>query len=163
MDTDSSCDVAIIGGGYTGLSTAYHLARNPGVNVRVLEAGHIGWGASGRNAGFCSLGGCKLGIAAAVRRYGLDAVRHYWRSQVDAIELVRNLVSTEGIEAEIVGDEELDVGRDGRQQASAVRAGFFLLVGHGAERRGGNRDEEEQGFDHDFHGFDVAGGADPGD
>lgn len=109
MDTDSSCDVAIIGGGYTGLSTAYHLARNPGVNVRVLEAGHIGWGASGRNAGFCSLGGCKLGIAAAVRRYGLDAVRHYWRSQVEAIELVRNLVSTEGIEAEIVGDEELDV------------------------------------------------------
>jgi NADPH-dependent 2,4-dienoyl-CoA reductase/sulfur reductase-like enzyme len=50
---NESCDVAIIGGGYTGLSAAYHLARNYGVDVRVLEAGHIGWGASGRNDGFC--------------------------------------------------------------------------------------------------------------
>src|SRR6476469_3547284 len=47
------CDVAIIGGGYTGLSTAYHLRRaDPGLRVVVLEAERIGYGASGRNAGF---------------------------------------------------------------------------------------------------------------
>ena len=59
LEGDQSCDVAIIGGGYTGLSAALHLARNYSTGVRVLEAGHIGWGASGRNGGFCSMGGAK--------------------------------------------------------------------------------------------------------
>ncbi len=109
LRANASCDVAVIGGGYSGLSTGYHLARNLQAEVRVLEAGHIGWGASGRNAGFCSLGGSKLGLASAVRHFGIDAVRHYWRSQVEAVELVRNLISDENIDAQITGDEELDV------------------------------------------------------
>ena len=53
---EQSCDIAIIGGGYTGLSAALHLARDYQVDVRLLEAGHIGWGASGRNGGFCAMG-----------------------------------------------------------------------------------------------------------
>ena len=57
LDGDCSCDVAIIGGGYTGLSAGLHLARDYSIDVRVLEAGHIGWGASGRNGGFCCIGG----------------------------------------------------------------------------------------------------------
>lgn len=48
-------DVAIVGGGYTGLSTALHLAQ-AGVKVSVLEAVEIGYGASGRNAGFVNAG-----------------------------------------------------------------------------------------------------------
>lgn len=52
LTRDEQCEVAIIGGGYTGLSAAYHLCRDHKVDVRVLEAGHIGWGASGRNGGF---------------------------------------------------------------------------------------------------------------
>lgn len=43
LEGDDSCDVAIIGGGYTGLSAALHLARDYDIDVRVLEAGHIGW------------------------------------------------------------------------------------------------------------------------
>jgi glycine/D-amino acid oxidase-like deaminating enzyme len=117
MRGDASCEVAVIGGGYSGLSAAYHLAKDLQADVRVLEAGHIGWGASGRNGGFCSLGGSKLGLAAAVRRYGLDAVRQYWRSQVDAVELVRNLVSQEHIDAQITGDEELAVACSARSFA----------------------------------------------
>lgn len=50
---DISVDVAIIGGGFTGLSTAYNLCRDDsGVNVAVLESEVIGYGASGRNGGF---------------------------------------------------------------------------------------------------------------
>ena len=64
LSSDESCDVAIIGGGYTGLSAAYHLCRDYDLDVRVLEAGHIGWGASGRNGGFCSIGGDGLGVGS---------------------------------------------------------------------------------------------------
>ena len=64
-------EVAIIGGGYTGLSAAYHLAREHGIQAVVLEAGRIGWGASGRNGGFCGLGGSKLGYGVMAQRFGV--------------------------------------------------------------------------------------------
>ena len=66
-----SCDVAIIGGGYTGLSAALHLARDFDVDVRVLEAGHIGWGASGRNGGFCTTGSTKLSFEEQFKNSGI--------------------------------------------------------------------------------------------
>ncbi len=47
---DSSCDVCVIGGGYSGLSSALHLSER-GYDVILLEANRIGWGASGRNGG----------------------------------------------------------------------------------------------------------------
>ena len=50
LDTDKQSDIAIVGGGFTGLSTALHLAER-GVSVIVLEAREPGWGASGRNGG----------------------------------------------------------------------------------------------------------------
>ena len=65
-------DVAIIGGGYTGLSTAYHLAREHGVKAHVLEANRIAWGCSGRNGGFCSIGIGKEDYGAWVQRWGAD-------------------------------------------------------------------------------------------
>ncbi len=64
LDGDASVDVAIIGAGYTGLSTAYHLkAAEPGLDVAVLEGNTVGFGASGRNAGFVmTLFGASLGL-----------------------------------------------------------------------------------------------------
>ena len=52
---DVACDVAIVGAGYSGLWTAFHLlAHDPQLRVVVLEAEIAGWGASGRNGGWCS-------------------------------------------------------------------------------------------------------------
>lgn len=114
LAAEESCDVAVIGGGFTGLSAALHLARDFGVDVRVLEAGHIGWGASGRNGGFCSIGGTKLGIRAQMRRFGAAETRRYYQSQVDAVGLVRELGQAEGIDFQACGDAEMTVAQSPR-------------------------------------------------
>src|SRR5690606_25680612 len=50
LDGDRNCDVVIVGGGFTGLSTAAHLAK-AGTDVVLIEAHRFGDGASGRNGG----------------------------------------------------------------------------------------------------------------
>ena len=55
MDGDISTDLAIIGGGFTGLSTALHAAQR-GIDCHVLEARKIGYGGSGRNVGLVNAG-----------------------------------------------------------------------------------------------------------
>lgn len=109
LSGDVQCEVAVIGGGYTGLSAAYHLCRDFQVDVRVLEAGHIGWGASGRNGGFCSVGGSSLGMDRMISAYGLAETRNYFQAQVEAVELVREIITEENIDTPIQGDEELEV------------------------------------------------------
>jgi len=66
-------DVAILGGGYTGLWTAYYLLRdNPRLKVAVVEKEIVGYGASGRNGGWCS---SKFPVTPGMleRRYGRNA------------------------------------------------------------------------------------------
>src|SRR5260370_39577247 len=62
----TNADVAVIGGGFTGLSAARTLAKG-GARVLVLEAENVGWGASCRNGGM-GFSGLKLGTAAPISR-----------------------------------------------------------------------------------------------
>ena len=122
LDGDERCEVAIIGSGYTGLSAAYHLARRFDIDCRVLDAGPLGWGASGRNGGFCSIGGTAADDEDLVARYGLDDVREYYRAQVAAVGLVRRLIEREAIDTPMQGDGELEVAHS--------RAAFDDLKDH---------------------------------
>ena len=55
LDSDHQCDVAIIGGGYSGLWSAYYLKKLlPDLRIVVIEQNNVGFGASGRNGGWCS-------------------------------------------------------------------------------------------------------------
>jgi glycine/D-amino acid oxidase-like deaminating enzyme len=119
LEGDASCEVAIIGGGYTGLSAGYHLARDHNVDTRVLEAGHIGWGASGRNGGFCSMGGSMLELDSLLSRFGTDNVRHYYQVQGEAVELVRQLITDENIDTPMQGDRELEIAHSARAFSEA--------------------------------------------
>lgn len=102
-----TCDVAIIGAGFTGLSAALELAGGHHLDVRVLEAGQPGWGASGRNGGFACIGSHKLSYAAMIRTYGLDATKHYYAIMKQSVALVRDLCVRHGIDASIGCDGEV--------------------------------------------------------
>ena len=54
LETDIDVDVVVIGAGFTGLWTAYHLATlDPALRIAIIESQHVGFGASGRNGGWC--------------------------------------------------------------------------------------------------------------
>lgn len=89
-------DVAILGGGYTGLSAARTLAKQ-GVSVAVLEANTIGWGASSRNGGMV-LTGLKLGMGTVMKKYGRDIAKKLFQCSLDSIDAVEQLVKEENID-----------------------------------------------------------------
>jgi glycine/D-amino acid oxidase-like deaminating enzyme len=89
-------NVAIVGGGYTGLSAARILAKN-GVHVAVLEANTIGWGASSRNGGMV-LTGLKLGMQSVMKKYGRNLARKLFQCSLEAIDIVEQIVKEENID-----------------------------------------------------------------
>ncbi|RME16941.1 MAG: FAD-dependent oxidoreductase, partial [Alphaproteobacteria bacterium] len=99
LEGEAEADVAIIGGGYTGLSAALYLAE-AGADVAVLEARVPGWGASGRNGGFCCLGGALVDEATLARRFGADAAGHWVEAQKAAVTLVADRLARYRIAAQ---------------------------------------------------------------
>ncbi len=106
LEGAAETDIAIIGGGYTGLSAALHLAE-AGETVTVLEANAPGWGASGRNGGFCCLGGAMASEAQLARRFGADQAGLWVEAEKQAIHLVARLLDAHGIDARTHSDGEL--------------------------------------------------------
>jgi len=128
---EARTEVAVIGGGYTGLMAALHLARDHGVDVRVLEAGPPGWGASGRNGGFCCIGGAKLSYAKMIRRFGLEEVRHFRAVQIAAVRFVRETIAAEGLDAEAVGDRAIEVAHKPSRVRELEATRDFLAAAFG--------------------------------
>jgi len=96
---DQAVDVAIVGAGYTGLWTAYYLKKaDPTLRVAVLEARFAGFGASGRNGGWCSAifpsGLSKIAKVAGSR----DAATALQRALNDTVDEVGSVATAEGID-----------------------------------------------------------------
>lgn len=89
-------DVAIIGGGFTGLSAARTLAKHA-ARVAVLEANTIGWGASSRNGGMV-LTGLKVGMGTVLKKYGRDLAKRLFQYSLDSIDTVEQIVHEENID-----------------------------------------------------------------
>jgi gamma-glutamylputrescine oxidase len=126
----TSADVAIIGGGLTGLSAAYHLlAARPGARVVVLEAERLGAGASGCTTGMLGPG-VGQSFASLVKRLGQAKARALYRATLKAVEYVRDLVAAEGIgcELEMTGQIVVARSRGGRARLR-VQAGLFDACG----------------------------------
>lgn len=88
-------DVAIVGGGYTGLAAARALAR-AGAAVVLLEKETLGAGASARNGGFV-LPGFKQELAVLVRRLGIHRAQALYRESLDSIAFLEALIAAESI------------------------------------------------------------------
>jgi glycine/D-amino acid oxidase-like deaminating enzyme len=91
-------DVAIVGGGYTGLSAARILARG-GASVAVLEQDEIGSGASGINGGQAGPG-VKLNIQKVFKKYGTELGREIWQGSLQAIEFLEQTLIEENIDCD---------------------------------------------------------------
>jgi glycine/D-amino acid oxidase-like deaminating enzyme len=116
--TRQKVDVAVVGGGYTGLSAARRLAQT-GAEVSVFEREHAGWGASSRNGGQV-LTGLKLDPATLVARYGDRRARGLFEISLEAIAHLEALIQREQIACEFE--------RTGHIQAAWKPAHFKAFV-----------------------------------
>lgn len=100
LDGDAKVDVAIVGGGYTGLWTAIELkTREPGLDVMIIEKEICGWGASGRNSGY--LLDLWLLFPALKARFGRERALAIGHASAAAIDGVIEFCADNAIDAEI--------------------------------------------------------------
>jgi gamma-glutamylputrescine oxidase len=85
-------DVVIVGGGYTGLSAAYHIAESGRAPI-LLEANRIGWGASGRNGGVVSPK-FRISFPGIAATYGREVARRMYDLAYESVDCVEELVET---------------------------------------------------------------------
>ncbi|WP_375691170.1 NAD(P)/FAD-dependent oxidoreductase [Pseudooceanicola sp. LIPI14-2-Ac024] len=99
LSGEVTADICVVGGGYTGLSTALHLAE-AGMSVVLLEAQRVGFGASGRNGG--QLGsGQRQDQMSLEKIVGLDEARLLWALGEEAKDTVKGLIARHGIDCHL--------------------------------------------------------------
>ena len=116
---DLDVDVAVVGAGYTGLWTAYYLAEaDPSISVAVLEAEVAGFGASGRNGGWCSaLFPAELPALAALG--GPESALAQHAAMRATVDEVARVAADEGIDAQIAKGGNIRLARGVAQVARA--------------------------------------------
>ncbi len=119
-------DTAIVGGGFAGLSSAYHLlGRRPGARLAVLEAGRLGQGASGRTTGMLGPG-VGQSLAALARRHGLARAGELYRATLAAVRDTQALITRERLNCELHAGGQLVVARS-RAGRARLRAQAALM------------------------------------
>lgn len=98
---DLNCNICIIGGGLTGLTTALNLARSGIKDIVLVEAEQIGSGASGVNGGQLSVG-YESTMSELLDKYGFDLAKLFWQLSLDSVNDVCNNVKTYGIKCNLV-------------------------------------------------------------
>ncbi len=152
LDTDARTDVAIIGAGFTGLSAALHLAR-AGISTTVVDAQDVGWGASGRNGGFCCLGGSKAEDAQIERRFGKDGRVAYRRSELEAVRLVERLVDDLALDVDRHSIGETALAHRAKDMVALRAQAADIRENYGSDHRLISKEAlAAEGFGGPFHG-----------
>jgi gamma-glutamylputrescine oxidase len=98
LQGSTSCDVAVVGGGLAGLSAALEL-RQRGLDVVLLEAQQVGYGASGRNGGQ-AIHGLACEQSTIEEQLGLDEARRIWAMSIEALDLLRERIREHRIDCD---------------------------------------------------------------
>ncbi len=111
LQGDVDADVVVVGAGFTGLWSAWELMRrDPSLRVVILEAEHVGFGASGRNGGWASAL-FPVPLTAVAREYSVDHALHLARFLADAVSDLGRTLIEEGISADFTQGGTLSVAR----------------------------------------------------
>ena len=105
MSQNEEFDVLIIGAGYTGLSCAINLSEKYNLNICIVDAGVIGWGASTRNAGFCCIPPTKLTINQLMKRYGKEETISFFKNCIEGTNYTKSLINKYNIECDVSGNQ----------------------------------------------------------
>ncbi|MDR5701299.1 NAD(P)/FAD-dependent oxidoreductase [Agromyces aerolatus] len=120
LTADATFDVALVGGGLTALWTAYSLAKaEPGLRIAVLEREIAGFGASGRNGGWCSAL-FPRSAASLERTHGREAAIAMRRAMVDTVDEVGRVAAAEGIDCDFSRGGTVLFARTAAQRRAAV-------------------------------------------
>src|SRR5215217_1057527 len=118
LDGSIDVDVAVMGAGYTGLWTAYYLLRrDPSLRIAVVEREIAGFGASGRNGGWCTPG-FPVSVGLLRERFGTEATRAVSSAMADTIDEIERVIAEEGIDAQWARGGSLRLARGEHQRAS---------------------------------------------
>jgi glycine/D-amino acid oxidase-like deaminating enzyme len=114
LQGSQQADIVILGGGFAGMASAFHLARRfPERRIVLLEGACCGYGASGRNGGFADTG--FLGFGALYEREGPEAARAVYDATLLGLEQIRMLVAEHGVECDLELNGSLTLATDESQ------------------------------------------------
>ncbi|WP_203731860.1 NAD(P)/FAD-dependent oxidoreductase [Paractinoplanes durhamensis] len=123
---DLEVDVAIVGGGYTGLWTAYYLSQAaPQLSIAIVEAEYCGFGASGRNGGWAS-GLFPVSEAKLTRRYGASRAAAMHAALAGAVDEVGRAAAAEGIDCDYAKGGTITLARTPAQLRRQRGSAGFL-------------------------------------
>ena len=137
----ASADVAIIGGGFTGLATAIAIARRqPGRRIVVLEGARCGYGASGRNGGFANV--MYTGFGAFAAQLPPEMARGVYEVIATGMQAIERLALQDGVACDferngalVMGATDAQIEQLERERAGLAALGIEARLVEGAEFR----------------------------
>ncbi len=159
LQTKTSADLAIIGGGFTGLASAYHLAKRfPAKKIILLEAARCGYGASGRNGG--QVVPVHESVEEIYEKEGPEAAQAFYQVNRQGLALVKELVQEHGLACDLESTGILVVAVS-EQDAKALAKSHEVAKAMGRESRFLDRDQirRELATDRYWAGWRVSEGA----
>jgi gamma-glutamylputrescine oxidase len=103
LAADTSVRTVVVGAGYAGLATACGMIERGDSDVLVVEAEHVGFGASGRNGGFV-FGGYSLGESSLLHQLGAATAKRVYQRSIDAVDLIRRRIAQHAIACDLVDE-----------------------------------------------------------
>lgn len=115
LSTDLTFDIAIIGGGYSGLWSAYHLLNiDPKLKIAIFEARHLGFGASGRNGGWASTE-YPVSRSSLIKRHGTEKIELLQRCLVETVDAIGDFAAVYAPATNFIKSGTLNIARNSAQ------------------------------------------------